>query len=140
MSIPCHEELLMVNPLDDQVAMPEVHGHRVKGQTVENRGNDGGACPGSACQCLAAAALPDTHSEVVSVEHLDKFGVYLLRKQWVMFELRSNGREIDAVHIIDKHHAVRIADIHEGYPVYGSIHPEFLIDNTIRILAEHGNR
>ena len=80
----------------------------------------------SACPGLTAAALPDTHLELVVTQYIDELGVDALGESRVVLKVRADLLEIQTVYIfLLKQDAVRVAHTDRGcrvgHTVYGQI-------------------
>src|SRR5690606_17516584 len=74
-------------------------------------GGGGGAGPASAGESRSGSPLPDAHEKLRFREDFDEFDVRSVRKQGMIFNLRTDLREIDPGHLRSEEDGVRISQI-----------------------------
>src|SRR5262249_49775801 len=84
---------------------------------------------GPAGQRLAGAALPDAHLEGFPTGDTDELGVHAAGEEGMVLEARTERGERQGCHVVDEHHAVRVAHRDTRDPVLLAAHLERPVDD-----------
>src|SRR5687768_8587401 len=84
-----HDQVLVVSPLDPQVAAQEMNDGTAGGATGAGTGDHGGAGSGPAGEGLPHAPLPDAHPDLLGTDDLDELGVRTVGKRRVAPDQRA---------------------------------------------------